>query len=173
MTNPKQMAGGQYLSFQLANDFLGCDILQITEILQYHRPTGVPLMPAFILGVINLRGRVVPVIDLAQRLGRPASRILRRSCIVILQAGSRERPQAIGLLVDAVHEVISLTPADILPPPLFGNQLRADFIGGLAQYRSHDLLLLRMEQVLSIGEMAMLSRPAAMQINTESSRPMS
>lgn len=169
MTDTTTQGDGQYLRFQLGAESFACDILQIREILEYHRPTAVPQMPAFVHGVMNLRGSVVPVIDLAQRLGRPASKVLRRSCIVILQAGTPAQPHPVGMLVDAVHEVISLHRTDILPPPPFGNQLRADFIAGLAQHDSQCLLLLQMDKVLSLEEMAALANPAVMQIQADSS----
>lgn len=163
MTEPT----GQYLRFQLGTETFACNILQIREILEYHRPTTVPQMPAFVHGVMNLRGSVVPVIDLAQRLGRPPGKVLRRSCIVILQAGSQAQP--VGMLVDAVHEVVSLNHIDIMPPPPFGNQLRTDFIAGLACHAHDCLMLLQMDKVLSIEEMAALANPAAMQIQADSS----
>jgi purine-binding chemotaxis protein CheW len=165
MTEP----AGQYLRFQLGAETFACNILQIREILEYHRPTIVPQMPAFVHGVMNLRGSVVPVIDLAQRLGRPPGKVLRRSCIVILQAGTPAQSQPVGMLVDAVHEVVSLNSIDILPPPPFGNQLRTDFIAGLACHEHRCLMLLQMDKVLSIEEMAALANPAVMQIQADSS----
>ena len=158
----------QYLRFQLGPDSFACDILQIREILEYHRLTKVPQMPSFVHGVMNLRGTVVPVIDLAQRFGRPASAILRRSCIVILDAGEPDQRQSIGMLVDAAHEVINLTQQDIMAPPVFGNPLRPDFIAGVVQHDAGFTLLLDMAQVLSVEEMASLAAPAALQIKTES-----
>ena len=164
----KQAEPEQYLSFQSGADVFACNILQVKEILEYHRLTSVPQMPAFVHGVMNLRGTVVPVIDLAQRCGRPASTILRRSCIVILEAGQAEQRQYIGMLVDAVHEVISLTADAILPAPAFGNHLRPDFIAGVSHWQQRFILLLQMDKVLSVEEMASLSAPAAMQIKAES-----
>lgn len=158
----------QYLSFQLGADVFACNILQVKEILEYHRLTSVPQMPAFVHGVMNLRGTVVPVIDLALRCGRPASAILRRSCIVILEAGHEAPRQYIGMLVDAVHEVISLSADDILPAPAFGNHLRPDFIAGVSHWQQRYILLLHMDKVLSIEEMASLSSPPAVQIKAES-----
>ncbi|BBF83890.1 positive regulator of CheA protein activity CheW [Aquitalea magnusonii] len=167
MTESITASSGQYLRFQLGAETFACDILQIREILEYHRPTTVPQMPAFVHGVMNLRGSVVPVIDLAQRLGRAPGKVLRRSCIVILQHGAPAQPHPVGMLVDAVHEVIDLHPADIMPPPPFGNQLRADFIAGLAQCDGHCLMLLQMDKVLSLEEMAALARPAGLQIQAD------
>ncbi|WP_233578398.1 MULTISPECIES: chemotaxis protein CheW [Aquitalea] len=166
MTKPAEPE--QYLSFQLGADVFACNILQVKEILEYHRLTGVPQMPAFVHGVMNLRGTVVPVIDLAQRCGRPASAILRRSCIVILEAGHEGQRQFIGMLVDAVHEVISLSAADILPAPAFGNHLRPDFIAGVTHRQHGFIMLLHMDKVLSIEEMAGLSSPLGVQIKAES-----
>lgn len=164
----KQTEPEQYLSFQLGADVFACNILQVKEILEYHRLTGVPQMPAFVHGVMNLRGTVVPVIDLAQRCGRPASTILRRSCIVILEVGHEGQRQYIGMLVDAVHEVISLSADDILPAPAFGNHLRPDFIAGVTHQQHGFIMLLHMDKVLSIEEMASLSSPLSVQIKAES-----
>ncbi|WP_258869375.1 chemotaxis protein CheW [Aquitalea aquatica] len=171
MTKPAEPE--QYLSFQLGADVFACNILQVKEILEYHRLTSVPQMPAFVHGVMNLRGTVVPVIDLALRCGRPASAILRRSCIVILEAGHEAPRQYIGMLVDAVHEVISLCADDILPAPAFGNHLRPDFIAGVSHWQQRYILLLHMDKVLSIEEMASLSSPPAVQIKAESACLMS
>jgi len=164
----RQSEPEQYLSFQLGTDVFACNILQVKEILEYHRLTSVPQMPAFVHGVMNLRGTVVPVIDLAQRCGRPASTILRRSCIVILEAGQEGQRQYVGMLVDAVHEVISLTADDILSAPAFGNHLRPDFIAGVTHRQHGFIMLLQMDKVLSIEEMASLSAPAGVQIKAES-----
>ena len=163
MTEDHASPGTQYLCFQLGTQRFACNILQVREILQYQRPTTIPHMPGFIHGVMNLRGSVLPVIDLAQRLGQSASRILRHSCIVIVQSGSATG-QDLGLLVEAVHEVISLSPANIMPPPPFGNPIRPDFIAGMAQHDGRNLLLLNMEQVLSLEEMIALARPGTYQI---------
>ncbi|WP_094162243.1 chemotaxis protein CheW, partial [Thiomonas delicata] len=122
------VASGQVLTFSLQSEVYGLDILRVREILEYTRPTTIPMMPAFVHGVINLRGNVVPVIDLAQRFGRPATELRQRTCIVIMEVDGDDGPQAIGVLVDAVNAVLDMDATQIEPPPSFGTGLRQDFI---------------------------------------------
>ena len=103
----------QYLTFQLSGETYAIGILSIKEILEYTTLTQVPLMPAFIRGVMNLRGAVVPVIDLAVRFGRSETAISRRTCVVIIEVSCEDMQQYIGILVDAVHEVLAIRAADI------------------------------------------------------------
>lgn len=150
----------QYLTFQLAGEGYAIGILTIKEILEYASLTQVPLMPAFIRGVMNLRGAVVPVIDLAVRFGRPPTTIGRRTCVVIIEIMNEELPQYLGILVDAVHEVLAIRSADIEPPPQFGSRIRVDFISGMAKVDGRFVVLLDVEKVLSVDEMAALSAMA-------------
>jgi purine-binding chemotaxis protein CheW len=148
---------GQYLTFQLGGETFAVGILAIKEILEYVPLTQVPLMPAFIRGVMNLRGAVVPVIDLSLRFGRSRTEIGRRTCIVIIEVMFEEHQQYIGVLVDAVHEVLAIAASDIEPPPQFGSKIRADFIAGMARVEERFVVLLYVDKVLSVDEMAMLS----------------
>ena len=126
------------------------------------RATDVPMMPPCVRGVINLRGAVVPVIDLLARFGRPPSAVTKRTCVVIVEAraGAGER-QVSGLLVDAVNEVLDIPAADIEPPPAFGARLRSDFIQGVGKVRGRFVLLLDVDRALSIDEAAKLADVAA------------
>ena len=153
-------ASGQVLTFSLQAEVYGLDILRVREILEYSRPTTIPMMPAFVHGVINLRGNVVPVIDLAQRFGRPATELRQRTCIVILEVDGDDGPQAIGVLVDAVNAVLDMDATQIEPPPSFGTGLRQDFIRGMARTDSGFIILLDVSHVLSMDEMAALARVA-------------
>ncbi len=147
----------QYLTFQLSGETYAIGILSIKEILEYTTLTQVPLMPAFIRGVMNLRGAVVPVIDLAVRFGRSETAISRRTCVVIIEVTCEDMQQYIGILVDAVHEVLAIRAADIEPPPQFGSRIRVDFISGMAKVDNRFVVLLDVEKVLSVEEMAALS----------------
>lgn len=147
----------QYLTFQLSGETYAIGILSIKEILEYTSLTQVPLMPAFIRGVMNLRGAVVPVIDLAVRFGRNETGISRRTCIVIIEVANENMQQYIGILVDAVHEVLAIRAADVEPPPQFGSRIRVDFISGMAKVDHRFVVLLDVEKVLSVDEMAALS----------------
>ena len=152
----------QYLTFMLAQEQFAVGILGIKEIIEYQGVTEVPMMPACVRGVINLRGAVVPVIDLLARFGRASSAVTKRTCVVIVEAvcGTDER-HVMGLLVDAVNEVLDIAPADIEPPPAFGARLRSDFIQGVGKVRGKFVLLLDVDRVLSVDEIAGFGQPVA------------
>jgi purine-binding chemotaxis protein CheW len=152
-----QPASGQYLTFTLQNEVYGLDILRVREILEYSRPTIVPMMPAFVHGVINLRGNVVPVIDLAQRFGRAATTLQPRTCVVIIEIDGEDGPLAIGILVDAVNAVLDMDAAQIEPTPSFGTGLRQDFIRGMARTDAGFIILLDVGRVLSVDDMAAMA----------------
>ncbi|WP_349791529.1 chemotaxis protein CheW [Xanthomonas sp. WHRI 7064] len=147
-------AAAQYLTFQLDGETFAISILGIREIIQYRAPTPVPSMPACVRGVINLRGAVVPVVDLQSRLGRADSAISKRSCIVILATEQAQGPQVIGVLVDAVNAVIELADQDIEAAPSFGTHIRRDLLRGMGEVGERFVVLLEMEQVLQVDEIA-------------------
>jgi purine-binding chemotaxis protein CheW len=144
-------APSQYLTFMLAGETFAIGILAIKEIIEYTSLTEVPLMPACVRGVINLRGAVVPVMDLPARFGRPSSPVTKRTCIVIVETQSddeRER-QVVGVVVDAVNEVLDIEAADIEPAPTFGTRIRTDFIAGMGKVKGRFVILLNVDHVLS------------------------
>lgn len=147
----------QYLTFMLGGEVFAIGILHIKEIIEYGQLTTVPMMPDFIRGVINLRGAVVPVVDLASRFGGKPSQVTRRSCIIILELEVEEETQVIGVVVDAVNEVLEIAGADIEPPPRFGTKIRTDFIAGMGKVEDRFVILLNADRVLSVEEMATLS----------------
>jgi purine-binding chemotaxis protein CheW len=148
----------QYLTFMLGSEMFAIGILGIKEILEYGNLTSVPMMPAFVRGVINLRGAVVPVVDLSARFGRHNSEVTRRSCIVIIEARSEEGDsQDVGLMVDAVSAVLEIPTSEIEPAPSFGAKIRADFISGMAKVNDKFVIVLNVDRVLSVDEMARLS----------------
>jgi purine-binding chemotaxis protein CheW len=151
----------QYLTFMLAGEMFAIGILAIKEIIEYHSLTEVPMMPASVRGVINLRGAVVPVMDLLARFGRPSSEITKRSCIVIVEVEVKdaERPerlerQVIGVIVDAVSEVLDIAPSDIEPPPAFGARIRSEFIQGMGKVKGKFVILLDVNHVLSVDDLS-------------------
>ncbi len=154
----------QYLTFMLAGEVFAIGILAIKEIIEYHSLTEVPMMPASVRGVINLRGAVVPVMDLPARFGRPASEITKRTCIVIVEIAAGEERQVIGVMVDAVNEVLDIAAADIEPPPAFGARIRSDFILGMGKVKGRFVILLDVDHVLSLDEVgALAAMPAEAQ----------
>ena len=147
----------QYLTFMLAGEMFAIGILAIKEIIEYGNLTPVPMMPASVRGVINLRGAVVPVMDLLARFGKPPSPVTKRSCIVIVEVANGEERQVIGVAVDAVNEVLDIAPADIEPPPAFGARIRSDFIHGMGKVKGKFVILLDLNHALSMDEIAELA----------------
>jgi purine-binding chemotaxis protein CheW len=154
-------AAAQYLTFTLGDEVFAMDIRTVREIIQYGPMTGVPLMPDFVRGVINLRGAVVPVIDLQARFGRPAARVGKKTCIVIFDAQRDEDRVELGLLVDAVSEVIEIAASQIEPPPSFGTTVRRDFIQGMGKVGSRFVIILEPDKALDVNEMASLCETEA------------
>lgn len=148
-----QQVARQYLTFHLGEEMFAIDIVHIREIIKFRGLTEVPLMPGFLPGVINLRGAVVPVIDMAARLGRTRGPVTRDTCVVILEVPTPTHVQAIGALVDGVSEVIEIPDQDIEPPLQFGAMLRPEFIRGVGKVGDAFLIVLDVSHVLSIEEM--------------------
>jgi len=140
----------QYLTFVVSDIELGLGILEVAQIIEHVPPTRVPHLPAVVRGVINLRGSVVPVVDLAWKLGLEARPITRRTCIVVVE--TREAG-LLGILADSVREVIDLREDDLLPTPSFGVPVRADYLVGLGKVREALVLLLDSARLLSPSEL--------------------
>ena len=160
----------QYLTFQLSGEMYAVGILNVKEIIEYGQLTEIPMMPAFIRGVINLRGSVVPVIDLSARFGGQQTEASRRTCIVIIEIGSSEEGDNtrhdIGIVVDAVSEVLEVSSADIEPAPSFGAKIRADFIDGMGKIAGKFVIILDIQKVLSVEEIASLATVAERGVGT-------
>ena len=148
----------QYLTFLLGGEMFAVGILNVKEIIEYGTVTAIPMMPPFIRGVINLRGAVVPVIDLSSRFGNAPSQVSRRTCIVIIEVSDGEERQDIGIVVDAVSEVLEIPRGEIEPPPAFGAKIRADFITGMGKVGGRFVIILNVSQVLSVDEISLLSQ---------------
>lgn len=149
-------AAAQYLTFSLGDEIFAMDIRTVREIIQHGPMTTVPLMPNFVRGVINLRGAVVPVIDLHARFGRPAARVGKKTCIVIFDAMRAGERVELGLMVDAVSEVIDIAASAIEPPPNFGAAVRRDFIRGMGKLASRFVIILEPDRAFDVEEMATL-----------------
>ena len=153
----------QYLTFTLGSEMFSIDILCIKEIIWYSALTEVPMMPACIRGVINLRGAVVPVMDLSSRFGKPTTAVSKSTCIVIIEVESEpegER-QNMGVVVDAVQAVLEIPSSEIEPPPSFGAKIRSDFIEGIGKVNGKFVILLNVKRVLSRAEIGALGHLAA------------
>jgi purine-binding chemotaxis protein CheW len=150
----------QYLTFLLGTEPFAIGILGIKEIIEYGEITSVPMMPACVRGVINLRGAVVPVLDLQARFGRSPSAVTKRTCIVIVEIASEQLRQVVGIVVDAVSEVLDIPESDIEPPPPFGTRIRADFIRGMGKVRGKFVILLDVHKVASFDEIDAIAAAA-------------
>ena len=149
-------ATGRYLTFSLGGELYAFDILVVTEIIAYRPVTTVPMVPPFIRGVINLRGRVLPVIDLMARFGQGSPDVARRTSIVVVHDGEADGT-GIGIMVDAVNKVVHLADEDVQPPPAFGAGVRSDFIAGMARHEDQFVIVLDIEKVLPFEEVAALT----------------
>ena len=147
----------QYLTFSLSSEMFAVGILHVKEIIEYGNLTEIPMMPPFIRGVINLRGSVVPVVDLAARFGGHRTEISKRTCIVIIEIADGDLRQDIGIVVDAVSEVLEIPGSEIEPPPSFGAKIRADFIFGMGKVAGKFVIILNIDKVLSVEEIASLA----------------
>jgi len=156
----------QYLTFMLGGEVFAIGILAIKEIIEYQGVTVVPMMPAAIRGVINLRGAVVPVMDLSARFGQPSGEVGKRTCIVIVEMELDGERRDVGVVVDAVNAVLEIARAEIEPAPAFGARIRTDFIAGMGKVNGRFVILLDVERVLSNADLDALGEgwpaPAAL-----------
>jgi purine-binding chemotaxis protein CheW len=150
----------QYLTFSLGDEVFAMDIRSVREIIQHGAMTVVPLMPEFVRGIINLRGAVVPVIDLQSRFGRPAAQVGKKTCIIIFDVGPQGDKVELGLMVDAVSEVIDIAATQIEPPPQFGTTIQREFIRGLGKVGAEFIVILEPERALNIDDMVALTEQA-------------
>lgn len=165
------MEAAQYLTFMLGGEMFSLGILCIKEIIWYTSPTEVPMMPSCIRGVINLRGAVVPVMDLSSRFGKASTPVTKSSCIVIVELGAQNEGehQNMGIVVDSVQAVLEIPTSEIEPPPSFGAKIRADFIDGIAKVNGKFVILLNVNHVLSaeeIGQMGLVGTSTELASNT-------
>jgi purine-binding chemotaxis protein CheW len=156
----KQGEVQQFLTFSLGSEMFAVGTLSVKEIIEYGQLTEVPMMPDFIRGVINLRGAVVSVIDLGARFGRGETQVTRRTCIVIIEVPSGDEKQDIGVVVDAVSEVLEIPASEIESPPAFGAKIRTDFIHGMGKVDGKFVILLDVGKVLSVEEISTLASVA-------------
>lgn len=150
----------QFLTFLLGKEVFAMDIRTVREIIQYGPLTTVPLMPDFVRGVINLRGAVVPVIDLHARFGRSPAQVGKKTCIVIFDAVREGERVELGLLVDAVSEVIEIAPEQVEPAPSFGASVRRDFIRGMGKVGTRFVIILDPDKAFDVNDMAQLCEAA-------------
>lgn len=136
------VGSGQYLTFVLGGKAFAVDIMRVKEIIEYGRVTAVPMMPAWMPGVINLRGTAVTIMDLSARFGGPPATVTRRSCIVVVELDPDSERRDVGMVVDAVSAVLEIADAEIEPPPEMGRHTRGGLIRGMAKVEGRFVLIL-------------------------------
>lgn len=144
---------GKYLTFVLAGEDYGLAILKVREIIGMLDITAIPQTPAYLKGVINLRGRVIPVIDLKLKFGLPPADYGERTCIIVVDVSSDQGMVQMGTVVDAVSEVLNVTAEDLEPPPALGSCLKSGYILGMAKARGSIKILLDIDRILSAEEL--------------------
>ena len=142
----------QYLTFKLSDEIFAIDVSKVREILELTSITKVPQTPEFMRGVINLRGSVVPVIDLRLKFGMPPCDATAQTCIIVVEASASDRKAMMGLLVDGVSEVLNIQAAEIEQPPAFGDGVRTDYMQGVAKVKGTVKILLDIDRVLTGSE---------------------
>ncbi|WP_417312130.1 chemotaxis protein CheW [Ectopseudomonas khazarica] len=147
----------QYLTFRVQQDMYAVASRYVREILEYDQVTQVPMMPSLVRGVINLRGAIVPIIDLADRFGHGLSPLGARTCIVIVEILDEDETHLMGALVDAVSAVVEIEADALRQAPAFGSRVRSEFIEDMARLDERFITLLRMEQVLSVEQIAAMA----------------
>jgi purine-binding chemotaxis protein CheW len=151
---------GKYLTFSLAGEEYGIGILKVKEIIGMMAITTVPRTPEFVKGVINLRGKVIPVVDLRLKFGMEEMAYTERTCIIVVEIRSQGGSVLIGIVVDSVSEVLNIRGGEIEDAPVFGVKLDTDYILGMAKMNGGVKILLDIDQVLSAEEIDFLKKAA-------------
>jgi purine-binding chemotaxis protein CheW len=148
---------GKYLTFRLAEEEFGIRVLKVREIMGIQEITAVPQTPAHVKGVINLRGKVVPVIDLRLKFGLPGAEYTQRTCIIVTQVEGESATVLVGIVVDGVSEVLNLAGGEIEDTPDFGDTVSGQYLLGMAKAKSKVKILLDIDRVLSSQDLHNLS----------------
>lgn len=154
--NATEAISRQYVTFGLGEELFGIEVTRAREILSLVSVTKVPQTPDYLLGVINLRGQVVPVVDLRIKLGMPEAEMTRDSCIIVMEVQVNDETLIVGGLADSVREVLELHDDQIEPPPRMGLKLKTEFIAGMGKVDEQFLILLEIDRVFSSEELAMV-----------------
>jgi len=156
----RTLEGRKFLTFLMANEKYGLEILKVREIIGMMDVTPVPTTPAFVRGVINLRGKVIPVVDLRLKFRMEAKEDTPRTCIIVVQLARAAQEMIMGIIVDEVSEVLDIDQDQIEPPPSFGADIRTDFILGMGKVDQKVMTLLDIDRVLTEQEIALVESSA-------------
>ena len=140
---------GKYLTFGLASEEYGLEILKVREIIGYMEITSVPQTPSYVEGVINLRGQVIPVIDLRAKFGMASVEVTEQTCIIVVEITQGKNKFSTGIVVDQVQEVLDIPGESIEPSPQFGSSVNTDFILGMGKVEESVKILLDIDKVLA------------------------
>jgi purine-binding chemotaxis protein CheW len=144
----------QYLTFKLGEEVFALDVAKVREILEESSITTVPQTPDFMRGVINLRGSVVPVIDLRLKFGMSRTEKTVNTCIIVVEVAMEDETIVLGTLADSVQEVIEMDPSQIEPPPHIGTNLNTEFLLGMGKHNDRFVMILNIDRVFSSAELA-------------------
>ncbi len=150
-----------YLSFRLGDELFAADVAKVLEILEVPKITKVPKSPAYLRGVVNLRGSVLPVIDARSKFGMPPTEDTINTCIIVLSIRMENETLVLGALVDAVQEVLEIGPEGTKPAPAIGSKYRAEFIDGMVKINEQFLMLLNLDKVFSSDELVFVQEASA------------
>lgn len=154
-----QRLQGKYLTFKLAEEEYGLEILKVQEIIQMQAVTKVPRTPDYVRGVINLRGKVIPVVDLRKKFGLESFEDTGKTCIIVVQiATSADTAIVMGIIIDEVREVLDIKAENIEETPSFGASINTDFILGMGKVNGNVKILLDIDKVLAVKEMIELQK---------------
>lgn len=160
MNSTTQNESRQYLTFKLREEVFGVDVAQVREILDSIKITKVPQTPDFMCGVINLRGSVVPVVDMNLKFGMAKTEKTVNTCIVVVEVNIEQENTILGALVDSVQEVIELEPQEIEPAPRIGTRLNTEFINGMGKRDDNFIIILDIDKVFSAEELEIVQSSA-------------
>ncbi len=161
MAEQESVITSQYLTFKLSEEIFALDIAKVREVLEYSKVTKVPQTPEMMIGVINLRGSVVPVIDLRLKFGMGQSERTVNTCIIIIEVNIEDEVTMIGALVDSVNEVMDMDADKIEPPPKIGTQLKTEFIKGMGKQGEQFVIILDIARIFSMEELSMAQELSA------------
>ncbi len=151
---------GKFLTFELDDEVYGVGILKVKEIIGIMDITSVPQSPQYMKGVLNLRGKIIPVVDLRLKFGFPEKEYTERTCIIVVELARGEGKMLVGIIVDAVSEVTNISEADVEATPDFGGNYSADYIHGMAKIKGKVVILLDIGRVLGANGLAALAGAA-------------
>jgi purine-binding chemotaxis protein CheW len=156
---------GKYLTFKLAEEEYGLEILKVQEIIQMQAVTRVPRTPDYVRGVINLRGKVIPVVDLRRKFGLESAKDTEKTCIIVVQIANKDGKVVMGIIIDEVKEVLDIRAENIEETPSFGSTVNTEFILGIGKIGTSVKMLLSIDKVLSFTEIDAIAKSSIVSQN--------